>query len=147
MNRAGLRKIVRSVHGRKGTVRRTYWMRSATVKPKAAVRAIQAVVGAPADYKSHPTFATAKANFKIGAFSTLAGLHRAERERGVPIQLAAHGFGNYATHVMRSHFHKRETADQYLKNGLVGHAAMAAGQVAGAFAHEGIRHLAKKVRG
>ena len=125
MNRKGLSKIVRKV----------------------AVRAIQAIVGTPADYKAHPTFATAKANFKIGAFSTFAGLHRAEREHKVPIQVAVHGFGNYATHVMRSHFHKRETASQYLKNGLVGHAAMTAGQVVGMFAHEGIRHLSKKARG
>jgi len=148
MRRSGLRKISKSI---KGGRRRSYWVKASPKtynanNPKPVVRALQAVVGKPSQYKSNPTRTTAKTNFKIGAFSTLMGLHRADKTVVLPTQLALHTFGNYTTHVMRSHFHGRESPDQYTRNAIVGHGSMAAGQVVGAFAHEALRQIHKRVR-
>ncbi len=123
-SRAGLRKVTKTVRGKKGTVRRSYWTKSkALMNP-----------GAKA-YKKNSSLASASMGARVGLVSGLLGAHRlrgGSLGSNVGAHLAARSqrrqFGVTGKGVWQKAKHFVATD--------VGHGV---GHVAGVVAHEGIR--------
>jgi len=123
-NRAGLRKVTKTVRGKKGSTKRSYWV-------KAGERNLAA-------FRKGPKMASAKMGAKIGFASGLLGAHRV---RGASLASAA------VNHTLAAHMRKKtkthgRTLGGKIKNFLSSDVGHGVGHFAGAMAHEGIRAVA-----
>lgn len=131
MTKSTLKKVVKSVRGKKGTVRRSYWIKSA--KPQHKEGYLHSVgIG-----------------FKHGAISNLAGVHRIKDRT---LRRAATGAHFWVAAADASHGRFRRMKDKFRlptaaeggKHGLATLAGFAAGKLAGRAVHEGVRVLWKR---
>jgi len=76
-NRAGLKKVTKTVKGRKGTVRRSYWVKASQAAKK----------GRPVAQQKQPGFLRRNAGKIVGGLAlvgaTAYGLHRAHKSGGI----------------------------------------------------------------
>jgi len=89
MSKAGLRKVTKTVRGKKGTVRRAYWVRSASGDRHAKS------IFSPGEsaYKKNSGLASANTGARVGLMAGLLGAHRIPGSpivSGVGAQVLAH---------------------------------------------------------
>ena len=134
MARAGLKKVTKMVRGKRGTVRRSYWMKSEQPKHKEGYLHSVGI------------------GFKHGAISNLAGVHRIKDNT---LRRAATGAHFWLAGADASHGRFRRMKDKFRlptaaeggKHGLATLAGFVAGKYAGRAVHEGARALWERRRG
>lgn len=126
---AGLKKVVKSVKGKKGVVKRSYW-----VKAKEAVSGMAKRQGQrnAAAYKKSSAMGSAKTAARIGALSGLLGAHRT-RHGSTASYIGAHAI---AAGTRRATKTQGKTIWGKAKNFLGTELGHAGGHMAGAVAHE-----------
>lgn len=130
---AGLKKVVKSVKGKKGVVKRSYW-----VKAKEAVSGMAKRQGQrnAAAYKKSSTMGSAKTGLRVGLVGGLLGSHRSvAASRGVTI-----GAQMLAAGTRRATGTQGKTIGKKLKHGIATHAGRIVGGLVGGMAHEAVRH-------
>lgn len=139
MAKAGLRKVTKTVRGKHGSVRRSYWMKS-----QGGASHIKGLLNpGAAAYKKSSGRASASAGARVGLMTGLLGAHRI---RGgilaseIGAQALAHGQRKQYGQRGRSIFGK-------LGHGIATEVGHAVGQLAGATVHEGVRHVIRRARG
>jgi hypothetical protein len=89
MSKAGLRKVTKTVRGKKGTVRRSYWVKSADNNQR------RKSVFSPGEsaYRKNSGLASANTGARVGLIAGLLGAHRIPGSpivSGVGAQVLAH---------------------------------------------------------
>lgn len=123
-SKAGLKKVTKTVRGKKGNVKRSYWVRAGERNMAA--------------FRKGPKMASAKMGAKIGLVSGLLGAHRV---RGASLA-GAIGAHSLAMHMRKKTGTQGRTFGGKLKNALATDVGHGLGHWAGAMAHEGIRAIA-----
>ncbi|TXH58683.1 MAG: hypothetical protein E6Q97_01445 [Desulfurellales bacterium] len=140
--KAGLRRVVKTTRGKKGVVRRAYWVRQQAAKPTK-------------QYYGN----TAKEGAVAGLLHGLVGVHRIQNTAlrrtatGVTLWGTAvrASIGNYMQHgrdkTQRGKTWRPPTEAQQRKHFAAGAASFAAGHVIGRTIHEGVRSYLKNRHG
>ena len=122
-SKAGLKKVTKTVRGKKGNVRRSYWV-------KAGERNL-------ASFRKGPKMASAKMGAKFGFVSGLVGAHRVPEAALISWGLAQ----TTAAHMRKKAGHHGNSFGSHVKNYLATEVGHSAGHAAGSLAHEGIRRV------
>ena len=133
---AGLKKVVKTVKGKKGVVKRSYWVRAKEAVSGLAKRQGRANAAA---YKKSSTMGSAKTGLHVGLVGGLLGAHRT-------------GYGVDATHVgsqmlaagtRRATGTQGKTIGKKIKHGLATYAGTTGGMILGGMAHEMARGIGR----
>jgi len=120
-SKAGLKKVTKTVRGKKGVTKRSYWVKQGERNKQA--------------FQKGPKMASAKMGAKIGFASGLLGAHRV-MGGSMASWAGAHGL---ARHMRKQTKTSGRTLGGKVKNFLATDFGHGAGHMVGAMAHEGIR--------
>lgn len=127
MAKAGLRKVTKTVRGKRGTVRRSYWVKSSNNSDKLRT--------------------SLKSGFQVGLASNLMGLHRtAGRPSGELVHYAtqAGATGLAALRAHKARGGKPMGFGRALAHAASATAGLVGGRIAGIAAHEGARYALRR---
>lgn len=144
MAKAGLRKVTKTVRGKKGTVRRSYWVKA---QSGGASRKQGLFNPGSAAFKRNSGLASANTGARVGLMTGLLGVHRLPNELQGGVGAAAQFTSQMLAHHQRRQYGARgKSIFGKIGHGIATEAGRIGGTIAGAALHEGARAIVRRVR-